>query len=89
MRDALRRGLLVAMRSRDATAVSALRSAIAALDNAEVVAVETSVGTSSEHLAGAVAGLGAADQAAHHGQQEQAELLRGEAQVLQRYVTAS
>lgn len=49
------------MRSRDKVAVSALRSAIAALDNAEAVAVETQTGTESEHVAGAVAGLGVAE----------------------------
>jgi len=61
MRDALRRDLVAAMRSRDAIAVSALRSAIAALDNAEAVAVDTTTATPSSRVAGAVVGLGATE----------------------------
>src|SRR4051812_46902607 len=64
-RDELRRALPAAMRSRDTIAVSALRSAIAALDNAEAVAVETlaktSAATPSQHVAGAAVGVGAAE----------------------------
>lgn len=49
------------MRARDAVAVSALRSAIAALDNAEAVSVGAVPTTGSEHVAGTAVGLGAAE----------------------------
>ena len=67
VRDVLRKRLRAAMVTRDHVAVTALRSAIAALDNAEAVEV---VGTevaeyfphpSGEHVAGSVVGLGAAE----------------------------
>jgi uncharacterized protein len=61
MREDLRNALPTAMRARDKIAVSALRSALAALDNAEAVAGETPTETSSAHVAGAVVGLGAAE----------------------------
>ena len=60
-RDVLRRDLMTAMRARDAISISALRSAIAALDNAEAVPVEAEPTTSSSHIAGAVTGIGAAE----------------------------
>src|SRR5262249_52448253 len=52
-----------AMRARDATAVSALRSALAAISNAEAVPARDGAipGPGSPHVAGAVAGLGAAE----------------------------
>ncbi len=65
--DQLRAALPVAMRARDAAAVSALRGAIAAVGNAEAVdaaehAHVASMSTAtSEHVAGADVGLGAAD----------------------------
>jgi uncharacterized protein YqeY len=51
------------MRERDAAAVSALRSALAAISNAEAVPAGDgeSPRPSSPHVAGAVAGLGAAE----------------------------
>jgi hypothetical protein len=68
-RSALRDRLATAMRARDKVTVSAMRSALAALENAE--AVPTSVesgagageaaGSSSRHVAGAVSGVGAAE----------------------------
>jgi uncharacterized protein len=63
VRQRLRGALRDAMRSRDAEAASALRSALAAIDNAEAIPVgqTTSTATSSPHFAGAVAGLGAAE----------------------------
>jgi uncharacterized protein YqeY len=57
MRDAL----LAARKQRDATRVSALRSALSAIDNAETPDAAP-VGTeASEAIAGAVVGLGAAE----------------------------
>ncbi|MGN6677897.1 MAG: hypothetical protein ACTHKL_08930, partial [Streptosporangiaceae bacterium] len=59
----LRAALREAMRSRDVPAASALRSALAAIDNAEAVPVgwpSTAV-TTSAHFAGAAEGLGAAE----------------------------
>jgi hypothetical protein len=62
LRTHLRRQLSTAVREQDRPAVSALRSALAALDNAE--AVQPSEGFQpevSQHVAGGVAGLGAAE----------------------------
>ena len=50
------------MRDRDRDAASALRSAIAAIDNAEAVATDGAPGsTTSRHIAGAAVGVGAAE----------------------------
>jgi uncharacterized protein YqeY len=62
LRARLRRRLSGALRDHDRLAVSALRSALAALDNAE--AVQPAEGLrpeASEHFAGGMAGLGAAE----------------------------
>jgi uncharacterized protein len=62
LRTHLRRQLSTAVREQDRPAVSALRSALAALDNAE--AIQRSEGfepEASQHVAGGVAGLGAAE----------------------------
>ena len=57
LRATLRRHLASAMRAREPDAVSALRTAIAAIDNAEAVpARQTSQATTSAHFAGARAG---------------------------------
>jgi len=63
IRARLNAALREATRARDAIAVSALRSALAAISNAEAVPASDRVGprTSSPHVAGAVAGLGAAE----------------------------
>ena len=62
IRDRLHRALRDAMRARDSVAVSALRSALAALDNAGAVpAGQGPASASGPHFAGAVAGLGAAE----------------------------
>ena len=64
LRDALRRDLVGAMKARQPDAVAALRTAIAAIDNAEAVpAPETSPATTSSHFAGARSGVGAAEAA--------------------------
>jgi hypothetical protein len=62
IRTRLRRALGVALKARDAGAVSALRSAMGAISNAEAVAPATRpAGTGSAHFAGTVAGLGAGE----------------------------
>ncbi|WP_323100972.1 hypothetical protein [Intrasporangium sp. YIM S08009] len=66
LRLALRARLTAAMRERDRGAVSALRTTLAALDNAEAVPMSDVPGlvagpSSSEHVAGAAVGVGAAE----------------------------
>jgi uncharacterized protein len=62
LRAHLHRRLSSALRDQDRPAVSALRSALAALDNAEaVLRTEGIRPEASEHFAGGVAGLGAAE----------------------------
>jgi hypothetical protein len=59
----LRRALGVALKAREAGSVSALRSAMSAIGNAEAVdsAGTRPDGSSSPHFAGTVAGLGAGE----------------------------
>ena len=59
----LRLALAESLRARDTIAVSALRSALGAIGNAETVEPGTAAptGSGSPHVAGAVAGLGAAE----------------------------
>ena len=62
VRTRLRGALGVALKARDAGAVSALRSAMSAISNAEAVAPAAGpAGTGSAHFAGTVAGLGAGE----------------------------
>jgi len=62
LRARLRRHLSQAMRDRDRVATAVLRDAIAALDNAEAVDPgDEVVSQVSEHVAGGVVGLGAAE----------------------------
>lgn len=63
MRTELSDGLKAALKNRDRVAIAALRSALSAIDNAEAVPVEDRAGPGavSEHVAGAAAGLGAAE----------------------------
>ena len=62
IRDRLHQALRDAMRERDSAAASALRSALAALDNAGAVPPGPApVAASGPHFAGAVAGLGAGE----------------------------
>jgi uncharacterized protein YqeY len=64
LRAAMRRDMVSAMKARQPDAVVALRTAIAAIDNAEAVpAPEASQAATSSHIAGARAGLGAAEAA--------------------------
>jgi len=63
MRSRLRRDLSAALKARDEVVVAALRSAIAAIDNAEAVATTRQAGlpASSQHIAGATAGVGSSE----------------------------
>jgi uncharacterized protein len=63
MRSRLRHDLTLALKARDRVAVAALRSAIAAIENAEAIEPKPSPSgeTSSEHVAGATAGVGSSD----------------------------
>ena len=66
LRLALRARLTAAMRERDRGAVAALRTALAALDNAEAVPLadlprRLAGPSGSEHVAGAAVGVGAAE----------------------------
>ena len=64
LRAALRRDLTAAMKAREPEAVAVLRTAIAAIDNAEAIAAPgTAPGATSPYIAGARAGLGAAEAA--------------------------
>lgn len=64
LRAAMRRDLVSAMKARRSDAVAALRAAIAAIDDAEAVpAPEAGQAATSSHIAGARAGLGAAEAA--------------------------
>lgn len=62
LRATLRSRLTVALRERDRAAAATLRSAIAALDNAEAVPTGDGRGpVTSAHVAGAAIGVGAAE----------------------------
>jgi hypothetical protein len=63
IRTRLRRALGDALKARDASTVSAVRSAMSAIGNAEAVEPGPGrpAGTGSTHFAGTVAGLGAAE----------------------------
>ena len=62
IRAALRAGLTPAMRARDKVATTAIRSALAAIDNAEAVPVEAlDTSTAEGPIAGARLGLGAGE----------------------------
>lgn len=60
-RQALRERLMAARKDRDATRVSALRSALSAIDNAETPDSEPPDVATGGPVAGSVAGLGAAE----------------------------
>jgi uncharacterized protein len=61
VRAGLQAALTGALRGRDKLAASALRSGLSALANAAAVRPVPLAGTSSPHIAGAAAGLGAAE----------------------------
>jgi uncharacterized protein len=60
-RSTIRDALLAARKNRDAARVSALRSALSAIDNAETPDDAQVNASSSETIAGGVVGLGAAE----------------------------
>ena len=61
LEDRLRSALRIALRERNAVAMGALRSALAALANATAVQSVPLAPGADEHVAGSVAGLGAAE----------------------------
>jgi uncharacterized protein len=62
LRSLLRDDLVAAMRARQSVVVAALRTAVAAIDNAEAVeAPDGAGGVASEHVAGAVVGVGSTE----------------------------
>ena len=62
LRAALRQGLTTALKPRNSNALAALRTAMAAIDNAEAVpAPVTNSPTTSTHIAGARSGLGSTE----------------------------
>lgn len=65
LRARMRADLTTAMKARDKDAVAALRTALAAIDNAEAVPVPAPAGpaASSEYVAGTSVGLGSAEAA--------------------------
>ena len=64
MIDSMRRDLMVAMKQKDAVAVGALRSAMAAIANAEAVPVDDAATAEGDaHVAGSRLGVAAADTA--------------------------
>jgi uncharacterized protein YqeY len=81
LRGRLRGALPAAMKARDAAAVAALRSALAAIDNAEAVEPAPGPPPAAGHadLAGTVAGLGAAEVERRHLQEaEVARIVQAE-----------
>jgi len=82
VRQRLRGSLREAMRAKNAVALSALRSALAALDNAEAVPAASPDGTTTathSRLAGTVVGVGAAETARRRlSDDEQLTVLRTE-----------
>jgi uncharacterized protein YqeY len=60
-RARLRHALTAAMKARDTTAVSALRSALGAIDNAQAADASEAPAAQSGVIAGGVAGLGAGE----------------------------
>jgi uncharacterized protein YqeY len=61
LRSAIRDALQVAMKDRDRVATAALRSALAAIDNAEAVDASLAPPEQPGHIAGGVVGLGAGE----------------------------
>lgn len=69
MRATLRADLTTALKARDPVAVAALRSALAAIENAEAVPLDRGAGggpVGNEHVAGAALGVGAAEAERRH-----------------------
>lgn len=65
MRSQLRRDLTIAMKTKDRDAVTALRSALAAIENAAAPAAQSANDTGGEHGAGAAIGVGTSEVQRH------------------------
>ena len=80
LRAALRLGLTAALKARDRDALAALRTAIAAIDNAEAVpAPDAALPATSAHIAGARSGLGSSEAARRElSASELRDILRGQ-----------
>ena len=61
LRDRLQAGLVAAMKRKDTIGTRAIRSALAAIGNAETVEATTPAASGDEHIAGSARGLGAGD----------------------------
>ncbi|MFI9584043.1 GatB/YqeY domain-containing protein [Streptomyces sp. NPDC052236] len=68
MRASLRDDLKAALKARERVAITALRSALAAIDNAEAVPADYPIDRlpGNDHIAGAAAGVGAAEAERRH-----------------------
>ncbi len=80
LRAALRAGLVTALIARDTDAVTALRTAIAAIDNAQAVPAPASApAAASAHIAGARSGAGSTEAARRQlGSGELRDILHGQ-----------
>ena len=61
LRDRLQAGLMAAMKRKDTIGTRAIRSALAAIGNAEAVEATTPAVSGDAHIAGSARGLGAGD----------------------------
>lgn len=85
MRANLRDDLKTALKAKDRVAIAALRSALAAIDNAEAVPLDSAdqapVIATNEHVAGTAVGLGAAEvERRHLTDDDQRDIVAREAQ---------
>jgi len=79
IRARMRRALVNAMKQRDDAATSALRSALAAIDNAEALRVGAAAPLADGPIAGAVSGVGAAEANRREvTEEEMVQIVRGE-----------
>jgi uncharacterized protein len=80
LRAALRHGLTTALKARDTDALAALRTTVAAIDNAEAVpALGTSPSATSVHIAGSRSGPGSTEAARQQlSASELRDILRGQ-----------
>ena len=63
--DRLQAALRLALKQRDTTAISVLRSALAAIGNAEALPAPAAQSGGGQYVAGSIAGLGAAEASRH------------------------
>lgn len=80
LRTALRHGLITALKARDTDALAALRTAIAAIDNAQAVSASAPApAVASAHVAGACSGPGSTEAARRQlGRGELSDILRAQ-----------